>query len=192
MIVIGIKGLARAGLGTKTLVVVSDKGISLNSHKQIIAVMEADMNQNIGLFYCCPDSTYDLRTLSKYLKISIMTKGYEGIAPDHKNLAITIVVIGKMSHNTNINYRVNIDNIVSAVASKGISMILPEPVDPQELAGKSWNLSRIFNPKEPQVLNPQGGKFFQENNGNISVRFSDYVSSSKSRNWAEEISNDES
>ena len=52
-IVIGIKGLARKQLGTKTLIVILDNKWKRDVIKAVIAQIEVDKNKNKGIFLLC-------------------------------------------------------------------------------------------------------------------------------------------
>ena len=76
LITIAIKGLRRKGLGTKTLVHIYDDSW-IDMGKAMIASIEIDMNNNIGIVYCMPDFMMSLKDLQQDIKIGIKTKGYE-------------------------------------------------------------------------------------------------------------------
>ncbi|KAI9118030.1 hypothetical protein K1719_010362 [Acacia pycnantha] len=169
MIVIGIKGLTRKGTGAKTLVTIADKGMD-GQKKQLIATIEADMNQNVGLFYCSPDITMTVKSIQKFIKIGVLTQGYGDIK--HENLAITVAVLGRLSHYTPLSYKININGLMEAAASKGIGMIKSEAEDPTILAGKGWDLSKLLAEAETTIV-PGKSSFYKDSKGNLSVRFSE-------------------
>ena len=51
LIVIGLKGMVRKEIRYKVFVVVTDTRNKTNRMKGIIGTIEADMNQNRGIFY---------------------------------------------------------------------------------------------------------------------------------------------
>lgn len=96
--------------------------------------MEVDLSKNSALFYCAPNILKDTRDISIIkIKIAIQTKGYKNY--EGNNLVISIGTLGKMSTSSSMKYKVNIDKIIKVIASKGIKMIEPQKINPNELAG---------------------------------------------------------
>ena len=73
LITLGIKGLKRKGLGTKTLVHIYDDSWT-DMGKAMIASSEIDMNDNIGIVYCMPYFMMSLKDLQQDIKIGIKTR----------------------------------------------------------------------------------------------------------------------
>lgn len=93
----GIKGLSRQGLGSKSLVLIYDGSWTNDMNRAIIVGEEVDMNENISLLYCAPNllkSTKDI----KNLKIGIQTKRYEDYVGE--NLILSISIFGKLTNST--------------------------------------------------------------------------------------------
>ena len=77
LIVIGLKGLTRPGLGTKVLITLLDKGWN-NVKKALIATIEVDMTNNRGIFYCTPDFQLIVEDLNK-IEVAIQLKDTENL-----------------------------------------------------------------------------------------------------------------
>lgn len=169
LIVVGIKGMTRLDLGAHVIMTLFDDSIE-DKQKKIISFMDVDMNNNRGLFYCAPE--FFLRTKDIHnIKLGILSSGYGLI--NRENLVITFGFIGKATQNTNINYKCDIKDVIEAIASKGVRFIKPPKFSPELLAGKTWNLNKLFKEQRPK-LTPQEGEIFQDLQGNINIRFTDY------------------
>ena len=123
LIVIGLKGMVRKETGYKVFVVVTDTRNKTNRMKGIIGTIEADMNQNRGIFYLSPDYFMSIKDFCKYYEIGILTKGLDNM--EGETLALCIGFIGQTSNNISIKYKINIKDIVKLMASKGIKIIAP-------------------------------------------------------------------
>lgn len=136
---IGVKGLARQGIGTKTLVLIYDGCWTTDIKRAIIVGDKVDMNERSSLLYCAPNLLKSVKDL-KHLKIEIQTKGYENYVGDNLNLSITI--LGKLTKTTSTNYKLKIKGIIQSLASKGVKMINPIQIHGSELGGLEWDLSK--------------------------------------------------
>ena len=75
LIVVGVIGLVRKNLGTKILIAILEKGWQTDARNALIAVIEVDMSNNMGIFYCSPDFSISVLDL-KLIEIGVQTKGY--------------------------------------------------------------------------------------------------------------------
>ena len=116
LIVIGLKGMVRKETGYKVFVVVTDTRNKTNRMKGIIGTIEADMNQNRGIFYLSRDYSMSIKDFYKYYEIGILTKGLDNMV--RETLALFVGFIGRTSNNTSIKYKINIKDIVKLMASK--------------------------------------------------------------------------
>lgn len=102
--------------------------------------MDVDMNGSRGLFYCAPEfflKTNDLH----YMKIGIMTKGYGCI--NRENLVMTIGLLAKCTHNTNINYKIKIDDVIESIKSRGIRLIPTTRFSADIFSGITWDTYKL-------------------------------------------------
>ncbi|KAJ0457529.1 hypothetical protein HanIR_Chr15g0774721 [Helianthus annuus] len=132
--------------------------------------MEVDLSQNTALFYCTPGILKDIRDLQN-IKIALQTKGYENY--DGNNIVISVGVLGKASNSSGMKYKVNIDGIVKAVASKSIQMIEQIKIDPEQLTGLEWNINDLQG-NEKTVLIPKRSFIYEGSDGKQSLRFTDF------------------
>ena len=91
-------------------------------------MIEADMSNNLGLFYCSPDYLMTIEDFSKHMKIGIQTKGYETFTGN--NILLCVGYLGKCMNNTNVNFKVDLTSLVESISSKGIKLIKPYSFDP--------------------------------------------------------------
>ncbi|KAK3009874.1 hypothetical protein RJ639_011218 [Escallonia herrerae] len=169
LIIIGIKGMTRSDLGTHVLITPFDSRLT-DQKKSILALMDADMNKNVGLFYFAPNFFMPTKDLDK-IKIGILTKGFGNISTD--NLNITIGLLGKSSQNSNMQYKYNIEDVITAIRSKGVRFIEPPKYQPTEYAGVDWDLDKILS-KSDKMFIPERGQIFENHLRQTSVRFSQY------------------
>ena len=113
-LVIAVKGLFRKGTGTKVLALIYDKRWT-DIIKGQIAIMEIDMNNGGGIFYCCPNLFLTLDEL-KHIQIGIQTKGFEEFSGN--NLVLNITFLGKATVQSFSNYKVQIDDLIKILTSE--------------------------------------------------------------------------
>jgi hypothetical protein len=116
------------------LVALYDSRWGTNMTKALIAMAEIDMNENIGLLYCMPDMILEIRDFCKYIKVGIQLKGYEGWSHGN-NLIVCLRFVEKCINNSQINYKVEFNDVVKMLSSKHIKMIKPMTYNSEELAG---------------------------------------------------------
>ncbi|MCF8704108.1 hypothetical protein L3055_11280, partial [Corynebacterium sp. MC-02] len=169
LIVIGIKGLARKNLGAKVLIVVYDDRWT-DLKKSIIGLTEVDMTHNGGICYISPDFLINLNEFGSHIKIGIQTKGYEEMDKGN-NLLVCLGFIGKMASNSSSRFKIKTDDVVELMGNKGIRLIKPIKIDPEEYAGLEWNLEK-FN--KPKTYSPETHLMYKNRRGETSIRFTDY------------------
>ena len=167
LVIIGIKALGRKDLGTKLLALLLDKSWKSNLKKAIFSGMEVDLSKNTALFYCTPGILKDIKDLHN-IKIALQTKGYENY--DGNNIVISVGVLGKASNRSGMKYKVNIEGIVNAMASKSIQMIDPIKINPEELAGLEWALDDLTE-QDNEILVPKKSYIYEGSDGTQSLRF---------------------
>ena len=95
----------------------------------LIAAIEVDVSNNMGIFYCSPDFSISILDL-ELIEIGIQIRGYEDL-DKRSNLLINIGFIGKLTNSSTTRYKLNIDGIVSRISSKGARMIKPVAIVPE-------------------------------------------------------------
>lgn len=170
LIIIGIKGLTRKKLGTKVLLTILDKRWKEEATKALIAAMEIDLSDNIGIFYCSPNFILSINDLQK-IEIGIQTRGYEEFS-GHSNLLINIGYLGRLTDSSTIQYKLDIKQIVEAMSSKGIKMLKPIEINLELLGGLDWNISK--NLEETRGLVPEENIMFKNEDNTYNIRFSGY------------------
>jgi hypothetical protein len=87
-------------------------------------------------------------------------------------LLVTIEFIGKLANNSRTKYKVNVNNVIQSIQSKGIKFMSPLTIGSEERAGKEWNISELIENKILQQ--PTDYISYQNNMGSTSIRFMDY------------------
>lgn len=169
LIVIGIKGLTRKNLGTKTLITIYDNRWS-DIKKAIIGLTEVDMTNNGGISYISSNFMMNLNEFGNKIRIGIQTKGYEKMHSG-KNLLMCVGFLGKMTDNSNTRFKLQIKDVVEVMENKGIKLIKPIKISPEEYAGLEWKLGDF---KEKEALIPNDHLIYTNSKGEPSIRFTDY------------------
>ena len=131
--VIGVKGLVRKNLGTKVLISLLDNKWRASAKNALIAVIEVDMSENKGIFYCSPNFSVSVKDL-ELLEIRIQTSGYEDLVK-RSNLLANIGFIRKLTDSSTTKYKLNMDGIISGISSKGVKMIKLMAIDLEQFNG---------------------------------------------------------
>ncbi|KAG5632774.1 hypothetical protein H5410_004491 [Solanum commersonii] len=181
LIVVGLKGLTRKNLGTKVLIVIYDDRWS-DLKKSIIGLTEVDMTNNGGIFYISPNFMINLGEFGKHIKLGIQPKRYEEMSSGN-NLLMCIGFIGKVASRSNTRFRLKVEDVVKVMGNKGIKLIKPIKIDPQDYARLEWNLEQ-FNKKK--VLTPESHLMYTNTKGETSIRFTNYNYSNQ-MNLGEEL-----
>lgn len=167
LITTGIRGLVMKQNGAKVLIAILDTRYH-ELNRQVIGVIEVDLNNNIGIHYLCPNFTLGVKDL-KYIKIQVQSKGFKNFKGS--NLVIDIIFLGKLSTQVSPKFKIKIDNIVKTIKSKGINFFGPEPISPAILAGEEWKIEN--NNSEAETLTPTEVVTYVSKNS-LSLRFKDY------------------
>lgn len=120
LIVVGIKGMTRKQLGSKTSLMVYD-GRHFKAPHASLGLTEIDMNYNGGIFYCSPDYLMKTNEFAKHIKIGIQIKGLE-MNTDTSNLLGCIGYIGLLTETCQTNFQLNVKGIVELMGSKGMRL----------------------------------------------------------------------
>ena len=88
-----------------------------------------------------------------------------------RNLLMCIGFFGKMTDNSNTRFKLQIKDVVEVMGNKGIKLIKPIKINPEEYAGLEWKLGDF---KEKEALIPDAHLIYTNSKGEPSIRFTDY------------------
>ena len=169
MYIIGVKGMTRKKLGAKVLITLLDKRWE-SVDKAALGFMEGDMNENMLITYIAPDLMMPVKEFIEKMSFGFQTKGYEDFKGT--NLLISIEFIGRLSNQSNSRYRVNVDDVIQSMQSKGLRFMSPLKISSEERAGEEWNISELIEKKE--LKQPNSYISYQNCEGSSSIRFTNY------------------
>lgn len=136
------------------------------------------MSLNGGITYCSSDYSATLEDFLHHIKRGIQTKGFEQMIVTKgfeqmivTNLLICIGFVGKLTESNQTLFKVKTKNIVNLMANKGIRLLQPKPICPDQYAGLEWELEK-FIPRN--TLTPTSSIMYTNIKGRTSVRFTDY------------------
>ena len=99
--------------------------------QKIIALTEINLNENHGLFYCSPNFFLPIKSF-KNIKISLKSKGFCSFKEE--NIMTCIGFLGRIMKNSNVKYKVKINDIIEVIGSSGIKLLKLAKLDANELA----------------------------------------------------------
>jgi hypothetical protein len=169
MYIIGIKGMTRKKLGTKVLVILLDKRWH-TINKAVLGFLEGDMNENILITYIAPDLIMSVQEFVEKMSFGFQTKGYEEFKGT--NLLISIEFIGRLTNKSRTRYKVNVNDVIQSMQSKGIKFMNPLTIGSEERAREEWNISELIENKILQQ--PADYISYQNNMRSTSIRFMNY------------------
>jgi hypothetical protein len=149
MYIIGIKGMTRKKLGTKDLVTFLDKRWD-TINKATLGFLEGDMNENSLITYIAPDLMMPVQEFIEKMSFDFQTKGYEEFKGT--NLLISIEFIGRLTNKSRTKYKVNVNDVIQSMQSKGIKFMSPLTIGSEERAGEEWSISELTENKTLQQL----------------------------------------
>ena len=173
MYIIGIKGMTRKKLGAKVLITLLDKRWE-SVDKAALGFMEGDMNENRLLTYIAPDLMMPVKEFIEKMSFGFQTKGYEDFKGT--NLLVSIEFIGRLTNRSNSRYRVNTNDVIDSMQSKGIKFMNPLKIGSEERAGEEWKIGELIEKKE--LKQPENYISYQNYEGSSSIRFMNYKSAS--------------
>ena len=128
------------------------------------------MNENMLITYIAPDLIMLVKEFIDKMAFGFQTKGYEDFKGT--NLLVSIEFIGRLTNRSGTRYKVNVNNVVESMQSKGIKFMSPLKISSEERAGEEWNISSLI---EPKILKqPKDYISYENNRGLTSIRFVDY------------------
>uniref|UniRef100_A0ACD5XL00 Uncharacterized protein n=1 Tax=Avena sativa TaxID=4498 RepID=A0ACD5XL00_AVESA len=173
MYIIGVKRMTRKKLGENVLITLLDKRWG-SVDKAALGFMEGDMNENSLITYIAPDLMMPVKEFIDKMSFGFQTKGYEGFKGT--NLLVSIEFIGRLSNKSSSRYRVNVDDVIESMQSKGIKFMSPLKVSFEERAGEEWNIGDLIEKKE--LKQPKTYISYQNCEGTSSIRFTNYKAAS--------------
>ncbi|RCV37736.1 hypothetical protein SETIT_8G086700v2 [Setaria italica] len=104
------------------------------------------------------------------MAIGFQTKGYENFKGT--NLLVSIEFVGRLTNRSATKYKVNVNNVIESMQSKGIKFMSPLKISSEERAGEEWNISALI---EPKILKqPKDYVSYENSKGKTSIRFVNY------------------
>ena len=171
MYIIGIKGMTRKKLGAKVLITLLDKRWD-TIDKAALGFLEGDMNENMLITYIAPDLMMPVKEFIDKMSFGFQTKGYEEFKGT--NLLVSIEFIGRLTNRSGSKYKININDVIENMHSKGITFMSPLKISSEERAGEEWKISELIQSKT--LTQPESYISYQNNKGNTSIRFTNYKS----------------
>jgi hypothetical protein len=104
------------------------------------------------------------------MSFAFQTKGYEEF--NGTNLLVSIEPIGRLTNKSRTKYKVNVNNVIQSIQSKGIKFMSPLTIGSEEREGEEWNISELIENKILQQ--PIDYISYQNNMGSTSIRFMNY------------------
>ena len=169
MYIIGIKGMTRKKLGTKVLITLLDKRWE-SVHKASLGFLEGDMNENMLITYIAPDLIMPIKEFIDKMVFAFQTKGYEDFKGT--NLLVSIEFIGRLTNRSGTRYKVNVNNVIESMQSKGINFRSPLKISSEERAGEEWNIAALIESKT--LKQPEDYISYENRKGQTCIRFVDY------------------
>jgi hypothetical protein len=136
--------------------------------------MEGDMNENRLITYIAPYLMMHVKEFIQRMSFGFQTKGYEDFKGT--NLLVSIEFIGRLTNKSSSRYRVNVDDVIESMQSKGLKFMSPLKIGSEERAGEEWNIGELIEKKELKL--PQNYISYQNCEGSSSIRFTNYKSAS--------------
>jgi hypothetical protein len=87
-------------------------------------------------------------------------------------LLVSIEFIGRLTNTSMTRYKVNVNDVIQSMQSKGIKFMSPLTIGYEEIEGEEWNISELIENKILQQLADYIS--YQDNMGSTSIRFMNY------------------
>ena len=100
------------------------------------------MNENMLITYIALDLIMPVKEFIDKMTFRFQTKGYEEFK--ETNLLVSIEFIGRLTNRSGTRYKVNVNNVVESMQSKGIKFMSPLKISSEERAGEKWNISLLI------------------------------------------------
>jgi hypothetical protein len=125
-----IKCMTRKKLGTKVLLTLLDK--RWDTINKVALGFLRDMNENSLITYIALDLIMSVQEFIEKMSFGFQTKDYEEFKGT--NLLVSIEFIGRLTNKT--KYKVNMNNVIQSMQSKGIKFMSPLTIGSEERAGE--------------------------------------------------------
>lgn len=143
LLMIGVIGLHKKGLGTKVFVSLIDIRQIENMPKATIDSLEVDMNYNhIEIIYMIPNFLVSFEIFYRYIKLVINFKGYNMI-PNVANLLITKMFTEQSTNNSWVKYILTPKKLKSFLENQGLKGIEGKHYVSEILKGSEWSINPI-------------------------------------------------
>jgi hypothetical protein len=103
------------------------------------------MNENNLITYIAPDLMMLVQEFIEKMSFAFQTKGYEEFKGT--NLLISIEFIGRLTNKSKTRYKVNENDVIQSMQSKGIKFMCPLTIGSEERAGQEWNINELIENK---------------------------------------------
>ncbi|KAL6012836.1 hypothetical protein ACLOJK_003325 [Asimina triloba] len=170
MMMLRIHMLHRTDTGVSAMVVFRDTRWS--DDRQVIGSMTLDRTRGAQLVYIIPNLMLSIHDFYNHIQVSVQTRGYgTGWVSGESNMIITRSLVARLTNTSVTSFGYQIQDVTDYLASNGVACIPGERWEITNRVGE-WQLrpSAILPP--PQV--PTGARLRLRDNGNISLRFTDF------------------
>ncbi|KAG6497661.1 hypothetical protein ZIOFF_045565 [Zingiber officinale] len=126
----------------------------------------------VDLSFIQPESYTQLqRSGMRNIRISILTRGYEGWQNSEANLPITRGLVGRLSNTPNVGFAYEVRNVMDYLTSHGVRALPGRSYSTRDVIGQNWIVrpSSANIPVQPTEVNTRNLL-----NGNISLQFENY------------------
>lgn len=124
------------------------------------------------------------------MSFGFQTKGYEDFKGT--NLLVSIEFIGRLTNRSSSRYRVNVNDVIDSMQSKGIKFMNSLKIGSEERVGEEWKIGELIEKKDLKLL--ENYISYQNCEGSSSIRFMNYkvalIEDTKSLMSETEISSD--
>ena len=141
MYIIGVKGMTRKKLGAKVLITLLDRRWE-SVDQATLGFLEGDMNENKLITYIAPDLMMPVMEFIEKMSFGFQTKGYEDFKGT--NLLVSIEFIGRLTNRSSSRYRVNVNDVIDSMQTKGIKFMNPLKIGSKERAGEEWKIAELI------------------------------------------------
>jgi hypothetical protein len=92
------------------------------------------MNENMLITYIALDLLMLVKESIDKMVFGFQTKGYEDFK--EKNLLVSIEFLGRLTNRSGTKYKINVNNMIESIQSKGIKFMSPLKISSKERAGE--------------------------------------------------------
>nr|ABA98940.1 Zinc knuckle family protein [Oryza sativa Japonica Group] len=117
-----------------------------------------------------PDLMMPIKEFIDKMSFGFQTKGYEEFKGT--NLLVSIEFIGRLTNRSASKYKINVNDVIENMHSKGITFMSPLKISSEERAGEEWKISDLIESKT--LSQPENYISYQNSKGNTSIRFINY------------------